>query len=414
MKTEIIVIGNEVLLGCVTDINAAFIASELTKLGIEVGKTVIIPDEEKVILQSLKSGLERADAIIITGGLGPTHDDITKKTVSAFLKRRLVLNDKVLLDIQTHFAKKGIRMPHVNTSQALIPQGAMILDNPLGTAPGLLFEEEFGIIILLPGVPTEMKTIFTQAVKPYLKDKAGGNVILSQTIHTTGITESELYEKLQSIQKTGNIAFLPHFTGVDIRITVEADTMENGRNKLTKVSSLLIDKIDDYYYGSDDETLERVIGILLSMRRKTLAVAESCTAGLFMKTITNVPGSSLYFLGGVVSYSNVAKKKLLKVKEKLLKQKGAVSREVAKVMADGVRSLMKADYGISITGIAGPGGATEDKPVGLVCIGISDDKSTYSKKFNFPGIRDSIRKQAVQAALDLLRRRLLGIEKDSE
>ena len=190
---------------------------------------------------------------------------------------------------------------------------------------------------------------------------------------------------------------------------MESDSKESAKDKLKKITGPIIEKVDDYFYGSDDETLERVIGILLSMRRKSLAIAESCTAGLCMKRITDVPGSSVYFLGGVVSYSNEVKKKLLKIKGKVLKECGAVSSEVAISMAEGVKNLMKSDYGISITGIAGPGGATEDKPVGLVYIGISDSKETYSRRFHFLGVRDIIRTQAVQVALDLLRRRLLGI-----
>ena len=409
MKAEIIIVGNEILSGYIVDTNSAFLSSELLKLGIEVIRKTVIPDKKSEILTSLQEGIERADIIILTGGLGPTHDDITKKSVASFLKRRLVLNDKVLTKVKEHFKKKDAEMPQVNTSQALIPQGTIVLDNPVGTAPGLLFEEEENIIILLPGVPTEMKEIFNTAVQPYLAKQSGGKIILTKTINTTGISESALYEKLKDILKTENIAFLPFFAGVKIRVTVESKTLKGAQNKLSRITDSLIDKIDDFFYGSDDETLERVIGILLSMRRRTLSVAESCTAGLFMKRITDVPGSSHYFLGGVVSYSDDVKKKILKVSSKILKQKGAVSSEVAKEMAEGVRNLLKADHGVSITGIAGPTGDTEKKPIGLVYIGVSDQNKTYSKKFHFTGTRDIIRAQAVQAALDLLRRRLLGI-----
>ncbi len=409
MKAEIIIVGNEILSGYIVDTNSAFLSSELLKLGIEVIRKTVIPDKKSEILTSLQEGIERADMIILTGGLGPTHDDITKNSVASFLKRKLVLNDKVLTKVKEHFKKKDAEMPQVNTSQALIPQGTIVLDNPIGTAPGLLFEEEENIIILLPGVPTEMKEIFNTAVQPYLAKQSGEKIILTKTINTTGISESALYEKLKDILKTENIAFLPFFAGVKIRVTVESKTLKGSQNKLSRITDSLIDKIDDFFYGSDDETLERVIGILLSMRRRTLSVAESCTAGLFMKRITDVPGSSHYFLGGVVSYSDDVKKKILKISSKILKQKGAVSSEVAKEMAEGVRNLLKADHGVSITGIAGPTGDTEKKPIGLVYIGISDQKKIYSKEFHFTGTRDVIREQAVQAALDLLRRRLLGI-----
>lgn len=409
MNAEIIVIGNEVLSGYIVDTNSSFLSSELLKLGIEVIIKIVIPDRKDEILKSLQEGMRRADITILTGGLGPTHDDITKKSVSSFLKRRLVLNENILLKVKEYFRKKGIDMPQVNTSQALIPQGATVLNNPVGTAPGLLFEEEDGIIILLPGVPAEMKAIFNKSVRPYLEKKNRGNFILTQTIHTTGISESALFERLKDIETAETIAFLPFFTGVDIRVTTEAATLEDARDKLLKITDSLIDRIDDFYYGSNDETLERIIGILLSMRRKTLSVAESCTAGLFMKRITDVPGSSNYFRGGVVSYSNDSKIKILNVKVKDIKQKGAVSSEVAKAMANGVKKLLDSDYGVSITGIAGPTGETENKPIGLVYIAIADREKTYSKVYHFTGTRDIIREQAVQAALDLLRRRLLGI-----
>jgi nicotinamide-nucleotide amidase len=409
LKAVIIIIADEVLMGNVVDMNSSFLSSELFKIGIKVKRIVVISDEKEDIVRTLKESLEKADIVILAGGLGPTHDDVTKKTISNFLKKRLILNEKVLEDVKYHFTKKGMLMPQVNTSQALVPQGAVIFDNPLGTAPGLLFEEEFGTIVLLPGVPEELREMFYTGIRPYLEKKEIERIMISQTIHTTGISESEIYERLKDIEKGKTIAFLPNYTGVDIRVTVESDSKESAEDRMKKLTSSIIEKVDDYFYGSDEESLERVIGILLSMRRKTLAVAESCTAGLCMKRITDVPGSSVYFLGGVVSYSNEVKKKLLKVKANDLKEYGAVSNEIAHAMAEGVRNLMKSDYGISITGIAGPGGATEDKPLGLVFIGISDYKITYSKRYQFVGTRDTIRTQAVQVALDILRRRLLGI-----
>ncbi len=409
MKAEIIVIGNEIVSGFIIDTNSSFLSSELLKLGIEVRRKIVIPDIKNEILKSLKEGIEMADLLIFTGGLGPTHDDITKMSISSFLKRRLVLNDNLLLKIKEHFRKKGVEMPQVNTSQALIPQRSTILDNPLGTAPGLLFEEENAVIILLPGVPEEMKAIFNTSVRPYLEKKNGKKVILSKIIHTTGISESALYELLKDIEKTENLAFLPFFLGVDIRVTVKSVSLKNAQDELKRKTDSIIDKVGDYYCGSDDETLERVVGMLLLMQRKTLSIAESCTAGLLMKRITDIPGSSNYFVGGIVSYSNDAKIQILNVDKKALKQKGAVSSEVAIGMADGVRNLLKADYGISITGIAGPTGETKDKPIGLVHIGFADEKEKCSKVYHFTGTRDIIREQAAQAALDLLRRRLLGI-----
>lgn len=409
MEAIIIVIGNEVVSGCVVDRNSAFLSSELQRLGIRVIKKVIIPDEKDEILKSLHEGTERAELIILTGGLGPTHNDITRKTVSSFLKRRLILNDKLLTKLKEHFAEKGIEMPQVSTSYALVPQGATILDSTIGAAPGFLFEEKFGTIILLPGTPYEMEAIFNKSVLPYLRKKEK-KIILSQTIHTTGISEAELYERLKGIKKMENVVFLPLSTGIDIRVIQESDTTENARDELLSITDSIIDKLDDFYYGSDNETLEIVVGILLSMRRKKLAIAESCTAGLLMKRVTDVPGSSNYFVGGVVTYSNEAKIRILKVNKEYIKRKGAVSGKVAERMAEGVRKLLKADYGVSITGIAGPSGEMKEKPIGLVYIGISDETSTISKVYHFTGTRETIREQSAQAGLDLLRKKLLGME----
>jgi nicotinamide-nucleotide amidase len=408
LKVEIVAVGDEILSGNVIDTNSSYISLELHKLGIAVSRMTVISDSRDEIVKALKNGMSRSDVVILTGGLGATHDDITRKTVSSFLGRRLVLNDQILMKVKNHFRKKGIDMPEVNTSQALVPRGAIVLDNPIGTAPGFIFEEKSNTVILLPGVPAETKVIFKNSLLEYFKKGVKDEFTLSQTIHTTGISESEIYERLGDIPKE-NICFIPKFTGVDIRIKAKGSTEKKAKNNLSKISEKIIDKVDEHYYGTDNETMERVIGILLSMRRKTLSIAESCTAGLIMKRLTDIPGSSDYFNGGVVAYSNDAKINILKVKSEYIEQKGAVSKKVAEEMAKGVRKLLGSNFGLSVTGIAGPSGGTEKKPLGLVYIGISDKKKNFSKEYKFTGTRETIREQAAQAALDLLRRRLLGI-----
>ncbi len=414
MKAEIIAVGNELLSGCTTDTNSVFLSKELLALGIEIIKKVIVEDNREEILDALKEAIEKAEIVIITGGLGPTHDDITKKTVSSYFNRRLVLNDKLFRKIERFFIDRATKMPTVNTTQALVPHGATILDNPIGTAPGILLTEQNVDIIMLPGVPIEMEAIFSGTLKEMLGSRSKEKVFLSKNLHTTGISESALYEKVRNLKWKRNIAFLPFPKGVDIEIAVEADSVESGRETLSMIEDAIVEKVDYYYYGSDGETLERVIGILLTMRKKKLSVAESCTAGLLMKRITDVPGSSFYFHGGVVSYSNEAKVQILKVRKGDIKKRGEVSQEVARQMASGVKDLFESDIGISITGIAGPSGGTENKPVGLVYIALADGEDNFAKEYHFSGTREIIREKSAQAALDLLRKKMLGMENINE
>jgi len=410
VKAQIIVIGSELLSGYVIDTNSVYLCEELLKLGIEVVKKVIVQDKKEEILCALKEGVQKADIVILTGGLGPTYDDITKKTVSSFFNRRLILSDKLFRKVEKLSLTRKTKMVTIKSTQALVPHGAVILDNPIGTTPGLLLTEQNADVIMLPGVPIEIEAIFRASLRPFHEKKNKERIVLSKNLHTTGISESALYEKLKSLKVKEFTVFLPFPKGVDIRITIESDSIEEGRERLSRMEDSIVERIDNYYYGSNGETLERVIGILLTMRKKKLAVAESCTAGLLMKRITDIPGSSFYFHGGVVSYSNEEKVKILKVKKGDIKQQGAVSEEIAKQMACGVKNLFNADIGISITGIAGPAGGTENKPVGLVYIGVFDGVDNFAKKYNFSGTRGIIREKSAQAALDLLRKTLLGME----
>lgn len=414
MRAEIITIGDELLIGQVINTNASYIGQKLSEIGIRVGRIVSVGDAESDIISELKYAFENFDVVILTGGLGPTHDDVTKNAICKFFDTELVLNEDVLNQVKEFLAKRGVGLNEANRSQALVPKKAKIINNRWGTAPGLLFEENGKIVIVMPGVPREMQGMMENFVINYLAEKSAGNVIKQRILKTTGIPESYLYEKLKEtvheVEKFCKIAFLPSPTGVKIRITVHAENKEKADDIVKEVERKFREKVDKYIYGVDDEELEEVVGKLLVERGLKIAVAESCTGGLICDRITNVSGSSRYFEHGVVAYSNEAKVQILGVPEELIKNYGAVSREVAKAMAEGVRKISGADIGISTTGIAGPTGGTPQKPVGLVWIGYSDKNETFAKEFRFGYDRLGNKQIASQMALEILRRKLLGIE----
>lgn len=415
MKAEIITIGDELLIGQVINTNASYIGKKLSEIGISVGRIVSVGDSEKDIIDELKYAFENFDVVILTGGLGPTHDDVTKSAICKFFNTGLVLNEDVLNQVKEFLAKRGrTELNEANRSQALVPEKAKIITNYWGTAPGFLFEENGKIVIIMPGVPKEMMGMMENFVINYLSEKSTGSVIKQKVLKTTGIPEAYLYERLkdtvEEIEKFCKIAFLPSALGVKIRITVKAETKEKADALVEEAEKKIREKVEKYIYGVDDEELEMVIGRLLVEKGLKIAVAESCTGGLIADRITNVPGSSKYFERGIVAYSNEAKIQILGVSEELIKNYGAVSREVAEAMAEGVRKISGADIGISTTGIAGPTGATPTKPVGLVWIGYSDKNETFAKEFRFGDDRLENKQRASQMALEILRRKLLGIE----
>ncbi|MCS7228478.1 MAG: competence/damage-inducible protein A [Candidatus Kryptonium sp.] len=415
MKAEIITIGDELLIGQVINTNASYIGRKLSEIGISTARIVSVGDDEKEIIEELKHAFDNFEVVILTGGLGPTHDDVTKNAICKFFNTGLVFNEEVFNQVKEFLAKRGrTEINEANRSQAFVPEKAKIITNHWGTAPGFLFEEQGKIVVVMPGVPKEMIGMMENFVINYLAQKATGNVIKQKVLKTTGIPESYLYEKLKDtldeIKNFCKIAFLPSALGVKIRITVKAKNQNEANRLIEEAEKRIREKAEKYIYGVDNEELEEVIGRLLTERGLKLAVAESCTGGLIADRITNVPGSSKYFERGVVAYSNEAKVQILGVPEELIRNFGAVSREVAESMAEGVRKISGADIGISTTGIAGPTGATPTKPVGLVWIGYSDKNETFAKEFRFGDDRLENKQRATQMALEILRRKLLGIE----
>lgn len=413
MSAIIITIGDELLIGQVVNTNAAFIAERLNEVGIPVTDMVTVADDEEHILRSLREQVDRHEVAVVTGGLGPTHDDITRGAVCAFLRVDLVRNPEAEQNVRTFMEKRGRPWSTAAENQALVPRGATIIPNRHGTAPGELFDLAGRSLIVLPGVPYEMEAMMRDFVVPYLRERNAGNVILHRTLRTTGIAESVLAKRLGPIDEIldgARLAFLPSPSGVRLRITMTGNDRSACERKLAGIEDRMRKKISKYIYGTGDEELEEVVGTLLAERGRTIAVAESCTGGHLANKITHVPGSSRYFERGVVTYSNRSKTELLGVPMELIERHGAVSREVAEAMARGMRTSASTDIALSTTGIAGPSGGTAEKPVGLVWIGYSDSREVLALKFQFGDERIRIKERASQAALELLRRKLLGME----
>lgn len=417
MNAHIITVGDEILIGQVLNTNAAFIGKMLVENNINVVSTSVVGDNETDIIREFKKTFEDNDLVIVTGGLGPTHDDVTRKCIVNFFNTELVRNDEVLEDIKAIFKKRGRKITKVNEGQALVPQIANVIRNSLGTAPGVWIEKDNKIFVAMPGVPYEMVEMMNSYVIPSLKERTGESEIITlrKTLLTTGIAESVLYERLGDLNELlgdSKLAFLPSQLGVRLRITAEAESEDEAQNKITEIEQKLRSKAGRYIFGKENELLEEVIGRILKERGLTLAVSESCTGGLVSDMLTNISGSSVYFERGVVAYSNAAKVEILKVNEDMIGEFGAVSIEVARQMAEGVKSISGTDLGLATTGIMGPTGATEDKPIGLVYIGICDDTVCTAKEFQFGDDRLLNKQRTAQAALDMLRRHLLGISDD--
>jgi len=413
MNAHIISIGDELLIGQTVNTNAAFIGLMLSDLGIIVSKQTSISDTEEDIMSELHLTLAKNDLVITTGGLGPTHDDVTRSAFIRFFKTELTMNQEVLDKIKERFKILNRSMSKVNESQALIPNNARIITNNAGTAPGFWIEEAGKLVIALPGVPFEMEAMMRDYVSPKLADILHDEKIIKRlTLMTTGIAESSLYEKLGDIDELmqgEKLAFLPDPFGVKLRITVVGDTTDAVNNKLIEIEQRIRGVAGRYIYGKENEQLPEVVGRLLKERGYSLSIAESCTGGFISHLLTNYAGCSLFFERGLVTYSNAAKVELLKVDENLISKCGAVSLEVARQMAEGIKSTSGTDIGLSVTGIMGPGGGSDDKPVGTVFIGICDNKVCTAQRFNFANDRVINKKRTAQAALDFLRKHLLGI-----
>jgi nicotinamide-nucleotide amidase len=410
LNAEIIAIGSELLTPDRADTNSLWLTERLNSIGIEVKQKTIVGDEDARLEETLRDALRRSRVVVTTGGLGPTEDDITRKVAARALGRRLALNDKILEEIRAKFRRMRRDMPEINARQAMLIEGAEPLDNPHGTAPGMYIELDERTLVILPGPPREMRPMYETFVAPKLEAKAGAVRVARRILRVAGMGESAVDERIAPVYtqyKNPQTTILFNQSEIEIQLTAQGKTIEEAEALIDELAGKIEDQLGDAIFAFHGERMEEVVGLKLSVKGYTLAVAESCTGGLVAERITEVPGSSKYFLEGVVTYSNAAKTRLLGVDPKLIAARGAVSAEVAEAMARGVRERAGSDFGIGITGIAGPDGGNAEKPVGTVYIGLSSDVHTEHRRFIFPGDRHLIRWRASQAALDLLRRRLL-------
>ena len=408
MKAFIISIGEEMLIGQTVNTNAAWMASALNDIGVEVEEIRVITDDREAIHRTLQYGAENCSLVLITGGLGPTRDDVTRDVLCRFFDSELVMNQQVLDDITGYLKDRGRKVSDLNRDQAMVPDKADIIRNPFGTAPGFWFSAGQTHCIAMPGVPYEMKEMMSKHVLPALEEMGREQYILHKTVLTHGIGESDLARELSdwedSLPGDIQLAYLPSTGIVKLRLTAKGKSMERLEQMVEREVDKLRKLIPEYIWGYDDDSLEAVIGELLKAQNATLSTAESCTGGYLAHRITGVPGSSAYYAGSVVAYADQVKEELLHVDRELLRAHGAVSREVSESMAQGIREKLKTTYGIGVTGIAGPGGGTDDKPVGTVWIAIAGpDGKVTSKKHQFGDKRARNTIRAGNAALAMLR-----------
>lgn len=412
MKAEILCVGTEILLGDIVNTNAQFISRQLANLGIEVFHQSVVGDNPDRLLEELENGFKRSDIIITTGGLGPTPDDLTKETGAKFFNRELILDKNSLENLKEHFSKMGRSYSKGNNiKQAYFPKGSKILPNPHGTAPGCAIEENGKIMIILPGPPKEVAPMFNNYVKPFLK-KYSSKIIKSKTLRLCGIGEGVMAEMASDIIKNStNPTVAPYAKEEDtiLRITAEASTEDDALKLINPVEIQLKKIFGINIYGEDDIKMEEVLGKMLTDKKFTISSAESCTGGMIAAKLVNYPGISEVFKEGAVTYSNEAKINRLGVKKTTLDKYGAVSYETAREMAEGIAKTSNTDIGISTTGIAGPGGGSTEKPVGLVYMGLYIRGRVQAKKFQYFGSRNTVRKRATMSALDWVRREILSI-----
>jgi nicotinamide-nucleotide amidase len=411
MRAEIVATGSELLSGGVLESNSLFLSEELLSLGIETAFKTVVGDDEKDMEEALRKAMDRAEVVIITGGLGPTEDDITRKVIAKIVKKRLVLNDDALKAIHEKLAGRGKDILAANDRQALIPAGARLLRNPVGIAPGFFMHEEEAFVAVLPGVPRELFAMFHDGLKPALLHHGNGKIFIKRRIlHTWGVSESAVNQAIQDVLRSKQpvAGLCAKETGVDIRIIARGTSPEQAQSLSDTTEGVIRGKLGDAVYAVDGQTMEEVVGVLLKQRRLKLAVAESCTGGLIGARITTVAGSSEYFERGAVTYSNRAKTEMLGVPAELIERHGAVSSQVAAAMAEGIKLAAKADLGLSVTGIAGPGGGSEEKPVGLVYCGLASSQGVKTAEYRFLGDREQIRMRSSQMALDMVRKYLIG------
>ncbi len=415
-SAEILVIGDEVISGLILDTNSKYLGERIHNLGIGVSRITSVGDDFSTIEDCIVKALQRSDWIVIAGGLGITHDDITKSVLMKIFGPNLRRDEKVAAMVEEMFRRRNREIPDSVQSQCEVPEDCQVLYNDVGTAPGFRFEREGHILFSLPGVPHEMKHLFERYISPELA-KHSSKTFSQRILKTTGISEADLWEKIGALDPykgKATLASLPSHLGVRIRLSILTETKEKGELNLDEVEYALMGCVGKYVYGKNEETLEGRVGQLLEEKSMTIATAESCTGGLIGHRLTQISGSSGYFKEGFVVYSNDAKVSRLGVDPKAIEEQGAVSDTVARLMAEGVRRVTGAEIAVSVTGIAGPTGGSEHKPVGLTFIAVSDAVGTWCGKYIFSHDRIKNKERAAQTALNLVRLRLMGLLKKEE
>ncbi len=410
MTAEIISVGTELLLGQILNSDAQYLARELSAYGYNLYHQVTVGDNMDRLCECLKTALSRSDVVLLSGGLGPTEDDMTKEAVAKVFGLEMVLDEASKDAIKCFFAARNYEMTPNNLRQAMFPKGSIIMPNARGTAPGCIVEKDGKAAIVLPGPPFELIDMFDRCARPYLAKRSDSQIV-SRVIRVFGMGESSVEHRVRDLMDGANPTLAPYASvgEVTLRLTAKVERGDDANALLDPLTSEVISRLGDLVYTTDNEKLEELAVRLLKENAKTLALAESCTGGLVAQKLTDVPGASDVLLEGVVAYSNAAKVRRLGVQEATLEQFGAVSAQTAREMAEGAQKGSGADFGIGITGIAGPGGGTEEKPVGLVYIALAGEGETYVKKLNLGGERTRIRTMSALHALDMLRRRLCSL-----
>ena len=411
MKVHIVTVGDEILIGQTIDTNSAWMGQQLNSIGAEVVEITTVADEYDSILNGIKKGFENADIVLMTGGLGPTKDDITKKTIADFFQVGMSFHEETFARLTKAFAKFGIQVQEAHRIQCQMPNNAQIIKNNMGTAPGMWFENEGKVLVSMPGVPYEMKWLMQNGVISGLKEKFKSQPIVHRTIMTAGTGESRLAKKIEDIEEGLpahiKVAYLPSLGTVRLRLTARGDDEVQLNEELDQLKTQVIERVSNYVYGFDEETLEQVVGKILKEKELKLSLAESCTGGYIAHRITSVPGSSAYFWGSVVSYANEIKMNTLGVKEATLIAHGAVSEQTVKEMVAGAISTLNTDVAIATSGIMGPGGGTDEKPVGTIWVAVGNKDDIRTHKLTLTKSRSKNIEYTGNFALNFLRKFLL-------
>lgn len=411
MVAEIITIGDELLIGQTVDTNSAHIAAAFSSIGIKIHQITSVSDQPEHIISALDAARLHADVIVLTGGLGPTKDDLTKKTLGSYFQSEFIMNEQVLAHVESLLTSKGVEMNELNRLQALIPSNAQVLLNRVGTASGMLFRVDDKMVFSLPGVPFEMDYLLNNEVLPIIKQQVTDVEVVHQTIMTIGVPESSLAQKIaiweDALPQHIKLAYLPSPTSLKLRLSAFGSDRKKLQTEIDEFVRELQQIIPDDIFAIGDQPLEVVVGNLLFNSNMSLSLAESCTGGNIAHMVTSVPGSSNYFIGGVVAYSNEVKANLLGVKEEFLVRYGAVSEQVVREMAEGCRTLFNSTYAVATSGIAGPSGGSDEKPVGTTWIAVAGPSGTSSVRFTFGNSREQNIVRASARALNLLREHIL-------